>query len=178
VRVAALAVAAAALLLALERDLARRRAERAAATDPLTGLGNRRALRQAWTRAGGRAGLVFIDLVGFKAVNEAHGHAAGDRLLAAVAGRLAAACPRGSLLVRFGGDEFVALDPCGTAGPERFTEALAAPFGLPGLPRVTIGARIGIAPPGSGRLEDALARAGAAAAVQRAFNAGRASRAP
>lgn len=169
VRLAALAVAAAALLLAAERELARRRALALAEIDPLTGLGNRRALARAWARARQSPALLFIDLVGFKAVNEVHGHAAGDRLLAAVAARLSAACPRGVTLARFGGDEFVALDPRGRLRAARIAAALARPFRLPGLPPVAIGARLGLAPAGHAGLEDALAAAGAV--VQAPFNA-------
>jgi diguanylate cyclase (GGDEF)-like protein len=165
----ALATAAAALLLAADRELARRRARREAATDPLTGLGNRRALARAWHRCRTPPRLLFIDLVGFKAVNDTHGHAAGDRLLVAVARRLGSACGRGVTLVRFGGDEFVAIDPAGSLGIARIARALQAPFDLPGLPPVRLGARIGLASRASS-LEDALQRAGAAAMVQGPFN--------
>lgn len=85
-------------------------------TDPLTGLANRRALladsEQLVKRAGQLAGKVqigFIDLDGFKAINDDHGHDAGDRFLIQVAQRLQAGLRAEDLLARIGGDEFVVL---------------------------------------------------------------------
>ena len=82
--------------------------------DPLTGLANRDAL---WTRAlvdgAGRrsrsVALLFIDLDGFKQVNDTWGHTAGDRVLQTVAARLADNVRPADLVVRWGGDEFVVL---------------------------------------------------------------------
>jgi diguanylate cyclase (GGDEF)-like protein len=80
-----------------------------------------------------RIGLGFIDLDGFKAVNDTYGHGAGDRLLAAVASRLLAAAD-GITLARVGGDEFVVLlEPlCDSvrvaAVAEAFLGALAEPI--------------------------------------------------
>ena len=82
--------------------------------DPLTGLPNRAlfedrcavALARAKRHNGG-IGLFFIDLDGFKRINDTLGHAAGDRLLKAVGGRLARQVREGDTLARFGGDEFV-----------------------------------------------------------------------
>lgn len=56
--------------------------------DVLTGLPNRRALAHAWGRMAGTRALILIDLVGFKAVNDSHGHIVGDALLQKVAARL------------------------------------------------------------------------------------------
>ena len=88
--------------------------EHEATHDALTGLPNRGYV-DAWLerRLGrGRAlTLLFLDLDGFKLVNDSYGHATGDELLRAVAGRLRAAAPQRSVLGRLGGDEFVlALD--------------------------------------------------------------------
>jgi diguanylate cyclase (GGDEF)-like protein len=84
--------------------------------DPLTGLANRvlliDRLTQALARAdrrGGRTGVLYVDLDGFKAVNDTWGHAAGDEVLETVAGRLAGAVRPEDTVARFGGDEFVIL---------------------------------------------------------------------
>lgn len=83
--------------------------------DPLTGLPGRRAiearLRQL-TPTGGTAAnfaLLFLDLDGFKSVNDQHGHMAGDHVLATIASRLADAIRDDDLIARYGGDEFVVL---------------------------------------------------------------------
>jgi cyclic di-GMP phosphodiesterase Gmr len=85
-----------------------------AQTDTLTGIANRRALFDALQRmredVPGFA-LLFCDLDHFKAVNDEHGHAVGDRILVEVAARLATLAGPGDLVARFGGDEFVILCP-------------------------------------------------------------------
>ncbi len=92
--------------------------ERAALVDPLTGVANRRAfdaeLPLALRRAGAGKyplGLVVLDLNEFKAVNDYHGHAAGDELLIRAASAWADALRAGDLLARLGGDEFAVLLP-------------------------------------------------------------------
>jgi diguanylate cyclase (GGDEF)-like protein len=83
--------------------------------DPLTGLPGREAIEarlRQFTQSPSSAppfALLFIDLDGFKAVNDRWGHAAGDRVLADVASRLAGALRDRDLIARYGGDEFVAL---------------------------------------------------------------------
>ncbi|MCF7997335.1 MAG: EAL domain-containing protein [Chromatiaceae bacterium] len=84
--------------------------------DSLTGLPNRvlliDRLRQAMaqtSRRGERMAVVYLDLDGFKAVNDTHGHAAGDRLLIGVAKRLTGVLREGDLLARLGGDEFAVV---------------------------------------------------------------------
>ena len=98
-----------------------RHMEELALTDPLTGLYNRRflhahlpgALERA--RSTGQAlALIFLDLDGFKEVNDVLGHAAGDALLRRVAQRLRQNGRAGELLVRVSGDEFVLLLPVAT----------------------------------------------------------------
>ncbi|MGF6612939.1 diguanylate cyclase (GGDEF)-like protein [Paraburkholderia sp. WSM4175] len=91
------------------------RLERQAATDPLTGLSNRTRLEQAIAKATaarddkGQSVLLFIDLDGFKYVNDAYGHAVGDELLQCFANGLQARIRRGDTVARLGGDEFVVL---------------------------------------------------------------------
>ncbi|MFB9375982.1 GGDEF domain-containing protein [Kineococcus gynurae] len=87
--------------------------ERLSRTDPLTGVANRRGFFEDVARVPEGAGiLVVVDLDGFKAVNDGHGHAAGDAVLRAVADVLRdAARPSEGFVARIGGDEFVALLP-------------------------------------------------------------------
>lgn len=86
--------------------------------DSLTGLPNRRALDEelqrllAQARRDGRSVLVgLIDLDGFKAINDAHGHRCGDLFLQEVARRLSAGLRGGDMLGRLGGDEFLLIGP-------------------------------------------------------------------
>ena len=102
-----------------------------ALTDALTGLGNRRRfVADLEQRIGDPepTALVVFDLDGFKAYNDAFGHAAGDTLLSRVAGRLAEATDGYGSAYRLGGDEFCVLASIGFVGPgsviERAAEAL------------------------------------------------------
>jgi diguanylate cyclase (GGDEF)-like protein len=90
--------------------------EARAEIDPLTDLVNRRGLERELKRAlayvkryGTSAVLVYLDLDGFKSVNDGHGHAAGDAVLKAVAMVLARQVRTSDLVARLGGDEFVVL---------------------------------------------------------------------
>ncbi|MGI8683794.1 MAG: PAS domain S-box protein [Acidimicrobiales bacterium] len=88
--------------------------EAAAGRDPLTGLANRSQLGPlVQTHLDGpsptTAGMLFLDLDGFKAVNDRHGHDAGDAVLVEVARRLAATVRPGDAVVRLGGDEFLVV---------------------------------------------------------------------
>jgi diguanylate cyclase (GGDEF)-like protein len=84
----------------------RERADR----DALTGLANRAAFR-ARLEAGDAGALLLLDLDGFKGINDAHGHAAGDACLAVVGERLASAFGDAQIAARLGGDEFAILLP-------------------------------------------------------------------
>jgi diguanylate cyclase (GGDEF)-like protein/PAS domain S-box-containing protein len=124
--------------------------------DALTGLPNRTlfferlATLLASTERGARVGVCYLDLDGFKSVNDSRGHHVGDRLLVAVGERLSAAVADDSrLLARLGGDEFVVLShPCATGEDmahtaEAVLAALAAPFDIDGH-EFTISASIGV----------------------------------
>ena len=126
--------------------------------DLLTGLQNRRALMEALplaqaraSRNQGRLGLLFIDLDGFKAVNDQFGHDGGDELLRTVAARLRAAVRRTDSVFRLAGDEFTVLledmndglcDAHRVGG--KLIEALSTPIAVGGAAAL-VGASIGIA---------------------------------
>jgi diguanylate cyclase (GGDEF)-like protein len=89
---------------------------RAVVQDPLTGLGNRRALDDYAGAEHVHATVVFIDVDDFKRVNDSFSHAVGDTVLRDVAAILRQVSRDGDLLVRYGGDEFVVLSTAGLAG--------------------------------------------------------------
>jgi diguanylate cyclase (GGDEF)-like protein len=95
--------------------------------------------------------VLFIDLDGFKPVNDTYGHAAGDELLIAVGRRLQECAPASALVARLGGDEFAILLPkagrdesAAPAAAARILAGLQRPFGL-SAGEVTINASIGVA---------------------------------
>ena len=110
---AAVALAIVRLALSFRENLRMlREARRLALTDPLTGLGNRRALMadlEGALQRGWAGRLVLFDLDGFKRYNDAYGHPAGDALLARLARKLTATLARGDRAYRLGGDEFCLL---------------------------------------------------------------------
>jgi diguanylate cyclase (GGDEF)-like protein len=125
--------------------------------DALTGLSNRagltRAVEAKWAarREARPLALLYLDLDGFKSVNDTYGHGAGDRLLGMVAERLKAAIRTGDCAARIGGDEFVLLcDNVDREGVRHFGERLIReiadwPYGLAENDAVRIGVSIGIA---------------------------------
>lgn len=138
--------------------------------DALTGLPNRAMfedrLFQAIARAersGTEFGLLFIDLDGFKPVNDRHGHKAGDAVLRQVGGRLASIMRKADTVARIGGDEFAVLldsgdDPSLAAEvvARKCREVMAEPVRVDGLSLV-IGLSIGVARyPADGRQADQI----------------------
>ena len=128
-------------------DLQLREAEalRLADRDGLTGLYNRRRmfelLNAAIAEAGPQnehVGLLFVDLNGFKAVNDFYGHSAGDRILTTVATRMSARVRTGDIVCRYGGDEFVVVLPslpdegCLSRIAEAVAERIALPYWIRG----------------------------------------------
>jgi diguanylate cyclase (GGDEF)-like protein len=119
-------------LVVLHRAVLVRHLEEAANIDGKTGLLNAVAwhdqaerLLQRTNRADGPRGVLVLDLDHFKAVNDTHGHLAGDQVLAAVAGALRAEVRDRDLVGRFGGEEFVVLLAGPAAGATAELEAVA-----------------------------------------------------
>jgi diguanylate cyclase (GGDEF)-like protein len=147
--------------------------------DALTGLPNRTWLMDRLERRTGTAaglGLLFVDLDGFKAVNDRLGHHAGDEALVEAARRLTGCARSGDTLARLAGDEFVLVcDGLGEADArgvaDRIVEAIAAPMVLGCGSEVALGASVGVAFLGAGQDGDALLRS-ADAAMYRAKRAG------
>ena len=126
--------------------------------DVLTGLLNRALLPQrlnqvliAAGRSGQRVAVCYLDLDGFKAVNDQHGHDAGDALLLEVAARLKASVRSHDIVARMGGDEFViVLASVADAvearhALERLLARLQEPITVRSSAQVSVGASIGIA---------------------------------
>ena len=118
--------------------------------DPLTGLANRRGLTERLRRIPQDAewSVLALDLDGFKAVNDVHGHAAGDEVLVVVADVLRGLGPADGLAARTGGDEFTVLTPGDvTAARElglRITAAVRDRLAVLGLgPRITVSVGVG-----------------------------------
>jgi diguanylate cyclase (GGDEF)-like protein len=109
-----------------DKDFELEHARTLATTDGLTGLLNRQGfIDTARARpVGAAATLLFIDLDGFKAINDRRGHDAGDRLLVEVAGQLRGVCRTGDLIARLGGDEFVILTDSVAADPRELASRI------------------------------------------------------
>jgi diguanylate cyclase (GGDEF)-like protein len=148
---------------ALKHEVALRRAAEAraselATSDPLTGLLNRRALAEGGARMiettlrrERSVAMLMIDLDHFKAINDLHGHMAGDQLLRAASEAMMAPLPPHAIAARLGGDEFACAFPFdpGKAGAvdsvaDAILTRMAEPFVVGGV-EVRIGASMGIA---------------------------------
>jgi diguanylate cyclase (GGDEF)-like protein len=136
------------------RDRARADLAEQATHDPLTGLLNRRALQRhldnALTRLHGDQqpfAVVYIDLDAFKAINDEHGHDAGDQVLIDVAHRIVGACDDDDVVGRIGGDEFAVLLAHGDspAAAEAVARRMLASIKQPCSNGAAISASIGIA---------------------------------
>jgi diguanylate cyclase (GGDEF)-like protein len=144
------------LTTAMERLRGEDRMRHDALHDPLTGLANRTLLRDRLDHAlaqsereAGQTGVLFLDLDGFKRVNDEHGHRVGDELLAALGGRLQAAVRPADTVARIGGDEFVVVyehaDEAGAlALADRLESAIAEAVEIAGVEH-RLSASIGIA---------------------------------
>ena len=122
--------------------------------DPLTGLGNRRALTD-WGSAHpvGPATVAMIDLDGFKDINDRFGHPVGDQILMQVATALRTSCGPAARIIRYGGDEFVVLldsTPEPAALDASLADGLATIDIATWAPGVRLAATVGIAQTGPG----------------------------
>ena len=168
-----------------ELKITQARLEHQATHDALTGLPNRALFQELGDQAlarsnryGTTVAVLFVDLDRFKPVNDSLGHAAGDELLVQVASRLRTSVRRGDIVARFGGDEFVILceHPAGQTEmrelAHRLIDALSVPVPVLGA-NAMVGASVGIAIGGGGRVTvDTLIR-DADAALYRAKEQGR-----
>jgi diguanylate cyclase (GGDEF)-like protein len=136
--------------------------------DALTGLANRLLFTEILEhqlsicgRTGSLLAVLYFDIDGFKAVNDAHGHATGDQLLRAVAARLKSGIRSSDIAARLGGDEFgILLVLTGAEGAAEVARKLADRVSLPyPIDRLTIeiSASIGVAAyPASGTTSEEL----------------------
>ena len=146
-------------------------AEYKAFHDPLTGLPNRQMMHSILPRYQSLCirnktslSLLYIDLDGFKAVNDTLGHQAGDDILCAAARRMLGAVRKSDVCIRLGGDEFVIILPetekaAAQAIRQKFVDLLSIPIDT-SAGNAQISASIGVAslPAGVGQLDDLLAR--------------------
>ena len=145
------------------RDISERRAleeelERRAHTDGLTGIANRnrvldelaQALADARDGIDAEVAVLYLDLDGFKAINDTHGHLVGDAVLQVVADRLGDAVRHGDVVGRLGGDEFLAVlrdqpdEPAASAAAHRVLAGVCGPVSV-GAVDVQVRASVGVA---------------------------------
>lgn len=141
------------LVNAMNRLLDRDKATKQANEDPLTGLANRRFLTQRLEQvcaAGTSAAVIFIDLDGFKPINDEYGHEVGDIALKMVSERLGTCVRETDVLCRLGGDEFVVMfvgmedREVITQRADKILEMIGQPYWIENN-RIRMGASLGIA---------------------------------
>ena len=157
----------------IERKYQERKLAYLAHHDPLTQLANRVAFGerlelcvQAGRQGGARCAVMFLDLDGFKQVNDTHGHEAGDTVLCEISRRIQASVREEDVVARLGGDEFGVLlcEVADSAIAARVAQRILDITGVPVLLRdeleVSVRASLGVALyPESGQSPDALLRA-------------------
>lgn len=143
--------------VAAELAVSNRRLKEAALTDALTGLPNRRyaldRLAQEWagtTRLARPLAVMMIDIDHFKAVNDSHGHEAGDRVLSWVGARLKQTARTSDIVCRLGGEEFLLIAPgadeeSARVAAERLRAAVEAAAPLTEIPSLRVTVSIGVA---------------------------------
>jgi diguanylate cyclase (GGDEF)-like protein len=166
------------------RQSAEREAKKLARHDPLTGLPNRRFFVERLnevlltTAVESQSAVLMLDLDGFKSINDAYGHAAGDQVLIKFAQRISAIMASGAVFIRVGGDEFAVIAPkiesraSAAALARRIIAAVAEPF-LVGQIWTSVGVGIGIAVAPSNGLDPELLVQRADRALYRAKAEGR-----
>ncbi|WP_051356865.1 putative bifunctional diguanylate cyclase/phosphodiesterase [Azorhizobium doebereinerae] len=164
---------------------AREEADALARHDPLTGLANRRILRETLKRrlsaaptTGQNTALLLIDIDRFRQVNDLHGHSMGDLVLVEVANRIKATLPSDTVTARLGGEDFVAVLPRPTSIEtlgklaHQVILRVSAPYQMNGLD-ARLGATVGIAvSPDNGTDEGELMRSAEAALYRAKANPG------
>jgi diguanylate cyclase (GGDEF)-like protein len=140
----------------LSREDARARLAHQASHDPLTGLPNRTALLELLTERAGdpRTAVIFLDLDGFKPINDRYGHAVGDEVLRQLAERLRSSVRRDDVVARYGGDEFVVVAQVDEPDDvvyltTRLVAGIERPFSV-AEERIDLSASVGLAQPLAG----------------------------
>jgi diguanylate cyclase (GGDEF)-like protein len=176
--ITAAAQAAAIARLALSRAELFRRARISAATDGLTGVANRRTFDQRLAELAGPANmsgaaLLLVDIDHFKAVNDTHGHQAGDQVLQSVAEALSRVTPPGATVARFGGEEFAILLPVGDLAAAAALGETARAGVAAGSRPVPVTVSVGVDAQPAGQVDAAALVAASDAGLYRAKQTGR-----
>ncbi|GAB3454346.1 GGDEF domain-containing protein [Kineococcus endophyticus] len=157
-----------------QREMAEQheRLGRASLVDPMTGLGNRRRLQQVLERPDQRFSAVLLDVDRFRAVNDEHGHEAGDAVLRRIADLVQRNVGDDDIVVRYGADEFVVLVP-GGRGAEQTAERLLEVVRKEPWLEISLGLRVTVSAGVAGPASAAEALAAADRAVLDAKRSGR-----